>query len=329
MSKGVILLTTLYTGYNFGSSLQAFATKTIIEELGFSCRLVSRKSIVKGRDIRIGKLLTILLRTILTFNIKTINAYRKSYNKKMIGNSEGKFKQFENEFLNPIPLSWHGLRRYSSECVACVAGSDQIWDTTSLYVDPVYYLRFAPSFKRISFSTSFGHNYISEYNRTKLKKWIKEFESLSVRERSGVKIIEDLCNKEALHLLDPTLLINGDTWRAKFGIKRFTKRYILAYFLDPPSEHAKKYIEKKKQEYGCEVVGIPYQHSDMSYVDKMIETGPIDFLELVDNALVVITDSFHGTAFSINLHTPFFVFNRNNGTVKTQNEKNYIYIRVF
>lgn len=55
-----ILLTTLFSGYNYGSSLQTFATKSIIEELGCECELVARKSLVKGRDIRLGKLFTIL-----------------------------------------------------------------------------------------------------------------------------------------------------------------------------------------------------------------------------------------------------------------------------
>lgn len=324
-----VLLTTLFSGFNYGSSLQTFATKTIIEELGFSCKLVSRKSLIRGRDVRFGKLLTILFRTVFTLDTKTIDAYRKSFSKKMIGDSESRFQKFEETYLSPTQLSWQGLRHYSSECTACIAGSDQIWDSTSLYVDPIYYLRFAPPYKRISFCTSFGHNYVSSYNLDKIKKWISQFECISVREESGVKLIKDLCNREAVYLLDPTLLIKGEYWRDRFGIRKHTTRYILAYFLDPPSNRARKYIDRAKRELGCEVVGIPYQHTDMSYVDKIVATGPIDFLELVDNAEVVITDSFHGTAFSINLHTPFFVFNRNNGAVHTQNERIFSILNCF
>ena len=79
-----ILLTTLFSGYNYGSSLQEFATKSIIEELGCECELVARKSLVKGRDIRLGKLMTILWRTLLTVDTKTLKAYKSSYQKTLI-----------------------------------------------------------------------------------------------------------------------------------------------------------------------------------------------------------------------------------------------------
>ena len=140
-----ILLTTLFSGYNYGSSLQTFATKSIIEELGCECELVARKSIVKGRDIRLGKLFTILWRTLLTVDTKTLKAYKSSYQKTL--------------------------------------------------------------------ATSMGHDFVAKYNEKKLRKWISEIKHLSVREDSGVKLIKELCGREALHLLDPTLLLNGETWR--------------------------------------------------------------------------------------------------------------------
>ena len=96
-----ILLTTLFSGYNYGSSLQTFATKSIIEELGYECELVARKSIVKGRDIRLGKLFTILWRTLLTVDTKTLKAYKSSYQKTLIGDSVKRFTEFEEKYLQP------------------------------------------------------------------------------------------------------------------------------------------------------------------------------------------------------------------------------------
>ena len=204
---------------------------------------------------------------------------------------------------------------------ACVAGSDQLWDPTTLYVDPMYYLRFAPSDKRISFATSMGHDFVAKYNEKKLRKWISEVKHLSVREDSGVKLIKELCGREALHLLDPTLLLNGETWRKKLEIQKQNNKYILAYFLDAPSQQAKCCINNFKKKYQCDVIAIPYEHEDMSYATKVVPTGPLEFLSLVDNAVSVVSDSFHGTAFSINLHTPFFVFDRNYGTAHSQSSR--------
>ena len=110
-------------------------------------------------------------------------------------------------------------------------------------------------------------------------------------------------------------------WRNKFKIPKLREKFILAYFLDAPSEKAKKCIRLLRDILQCQVIAIPYEHEDMNYADKVIPTGPLDFLSLVDNASVVVTDSFHGTAFSINLHTPFFVFDRNDGNAHAQNSR--------
>lgn len=216
-----------------------------------------------------------------------------------------RFEDFEENYLQPQRMSWKLLKEEAKIAIACVAGSDQLWNPTSLYVDPMYYLRFAPKGKRISFATSLGHDFIAPFNEEKLKKWINEVDCISVREDSGVKLIKNLCGRTALHLLDPTLLLDGNTWRNYLAIPRQKSKYILAYFLDAPSEQAKQCIGRLKEKFQCEVIAIPYEHTDMSYADKLVPSGPLDFLSLVDNAEMVVTDSFHGTAFSINLHTPF------------------------
>lgn len=313
-----VLLTTLFTGYNYGSSLQAYASKSLIEELGYSCQLVARKSLIKGRDVRIGKLLTILFRTLMTVDSKTLRAYGSSYSKALIGDSLEKFARFEAEYLKPHRMSWSDLKHEAKQCVACVAGSDQLWNPTSLYVDPMYYLRFAPAGKRISFATSFGHDSVADCNKKKIKKWVSEIDFLSVREDSGVKLIKSICGRDASHIIDPTLLLDGNTWRTCMNIPENESKYILAYFLDSPSPQARICIENLREKYGCEVIAIPYKYEDMSYADKVVPTGPLEFLELVSNAITVVTDSFHGTAFSINLHTPFFVYNRNYGSAYSQ-----------
>ncbi len=318
---GKVLLTTLFSGYNYGSSLQAFATKFIIEKLGYECELVARKSIVKGRDFRLGKLFTILWRTLLTFDLKTLKAYRSSYQKSLVGDSAKRFAEFEQSYLKPQRFAWRELKKEAGDSVACIAGSDQLWDSTSLYVDPMYYLRFAPMSKRISFSTSMGHEFVPTYNVSKLRKWISEFNCLSVREDSGVKLIKELCGRDSFHLLDPTLLLNGETWRKELETPQKEKPYVLAYFLDTPSPQAKLCINKLKKSYQCDVIAIPYEHEDMSYASKIVPTGPLEFLSLVDHATAVVTDSFHGTAFSINLHTPFFVFDRNYGSAHSQSSR--------
>lgn len=319
-----VLLTTVFSGYNYGSSLQVLATKTILKELGYDCRLVAMKSLIKGRDIRIKKLITILIRSWLIRGKNGANAlstYKGSYNKVMIGDSVTRFEQFTNEYLEPHYMSWNSMKRLAKECVACFAGSDQIWNSSTMYVDPMYYLRFAPAEKRIAFAPSFGRDFVAEYNKKKMSKWISDFAYLSVREDSGVRLIKDLTGRDAIHLIDPTLMVKGETWKKTLNLQDKEENYILTYFLDKPSESARKAIAELKETLKCEVIAIPYQFDDMSYCDKVVPTGPIEFLDLINNAKCVLTDSFHGTAFSINLHTPFYVFGRNYGTAHSQNSR--------
>lgn len=315
-----VLLTTVFTGYNYGSSLQALAGKQILEKTGYECELIKLKSLVKGRDIRFGKLMTILLRS-LFMKKNTLKTYEKSYNKTLIDETESKFFAFTDEYLKPEEMSWKSLKYIATESVACFSGSDQIWNSTTLYVDPLYYLRFAPRNKRVALAPSFGRDYIAEYNNKKIAKWINDYKFLSVREESGVKLIKELTGRDAQHLLDPTLIINSTEWRKILQIKEMPKTYILAYFLDVPSKEAKQGLKKLKEMLGYEIIAIPYRFDDMQYCDSMISAGPKEFVELVANARVVCTDSFHGTAFSINMHTPFFTYEREYGSATKQSER--------
>lgn len=319
-----VLLTTVFSGYNYGSSLQAFAGKTILTELGYDCHLVAMRSLVKGRDIRLKKLVAILWRS-LTISAKSgaksLNTYQNSYSKTMIGDSVDHFSRFTEEFLQPSYLSWRELKAFAMKCKACFAGSDQIWNSSTMYVDPMYYLRFAPLEKRVAFAPSFGRNFVADYNKEKMSRWIGEFAHLSVREDSGVTLIKEMTGKDAIQLIDPTLMVDGEKWKRTLEIADKKDNYILAYFLDNPSDKARKAILELKEALHCVVIGIPYQFEDMSYCDKVVPTGPIEFLDLVNNAKCVITDSFHGTAFSINLHTPFYVFGRAYGSAHSQNSR--------
>lgn len=324
MSSNKVLLTTVFSGYNYGSSLQALAGKTILKELGYDCQLVAMKSLVKGRDIRLKKLLTILVRSLMLRGkngSKSLSIYQNSYNKTMIGDSASLFIRFSDEYLQPNYLSWDGMKKAAKEAVACFAGSDQIWNSSTMYVDPMYYLRFAPAEKRVALAPSFGRDFVADYNKEKIGKWISEFAYLSVREDSGVMLIKEMTGREAIQLVDPTLMVDGETWKNILGIDDKESNYILAYFLDKPSELARKAITELRAALKYEVIAIPYQFDDMSYCDKMVSSGTIEFLDLINNAKCVLTDSFHGTAFSINLHTPFYVFSRAYGTAHSQNSR--------
>lgn len=319
--KEKTLLTTVFSAFNYGSSLQALAGKQIIQKTGYECDLVRLKSLVKGRDVRLGKLITILYRSIFLKKNNALKTYGTSFNKAFVQGTEEKFFAFTDEYLKPVNVSWDGLKYMAKDAVACFSGSDQIWNSSTLYVDPLYYLRFAPKYKRIALSPSFGRDFIADYNKEKMSEWISDYPYLSVREDSGVKLIKEITGREALHLLDPTLIVNADEWRNILSIKDKPKDYVLAYFLDAPSTLAKESLKALKEKFKCKVIAIPYKFENMNYCDELVAAGPKDFVELVANAKVVCTDSFHGTVFALNMHTPFFTFEREYGSANKQSER--------
>lgn len=317
-----IILATVFSGFNYGSSLQAFAGKKIIQSLGYDCEIVKLKSLIKGRDIRLNKLMTIFIRSVLLSKKHILDVYKASYQKKFVDGCEEMFNKFTNDYLEPVELSWNSLRKMASVAIACFSGSDQIWNSSTLYVDPLYYLRFAPSYKRVAFAPSFGRDFIADYNKTKMAKWISEYPYISIRENSGVPLIEEMTGKKALQLIDPTLAIKSEQWKNFLGIVHESKNYILAYFLDEPSDLARRQLVKLKNEMGCEVVSIPYVFkNEEDYSDVSVAAGPKEFVNLIANARLVCTDSFHGTAFSLNMHTPFYTFEREYGAANKQSER--------
>ena len=181
-------------------------------------------------------------------------------------------------------------------------------------------MQFAPKEKRIAVAPSFGREYVPEYNKKKISKYLMEIPHKSVREYSGVNIVASLTGDSADVLIDPTLVVSAEEWRESFNVeKKSNEDYLLAYFLDTPSENALRVIHEISKQYGLKIVGLPYQVDNISWDIK--SAGPKEFVEYISGASFVCTDSFHGTVFSLNFNVPFFVFERNYGDASKQSTR--------
>ncbi|MGO4179658.1 polysaccharide pyruvyl transferase family protein [Paenibacillus sp. TAF43_2] len=322
-------ISTVHTGFNYGSALQAYASKVILNELGYQGINISLiGSLIKGRDVRLKKVAVIAIRLLKQpHNIrKRVNVYSDNMSKPYSEHSKELFKTFRLKKIQPYYYTWNQLKRLakSNDFKAFLCGSDQIWNAEALYVDPQYYLRFAPKEKRIAFAPSFGRDKIAYYNKSIITKYIKDIPNLSVREESGVSIIKDLTNKDAAHLIDPTLLLDGTKWDKYLKLKEDvsdSEKYILAYFLNEPSDYAIECIKKLAQNNKLKVIALPYQRKVTDWFDIAPDAGPVEFIQYVKNALYVCTDSFHGTAFAVNYRVPFYTFERQYGSAGKQSSR--------
>lgn len=198
---------------------------------------------------------------------------------------------------------------------AFIVGSDQVWRYE--YLDPIttFYFDFLPdSKKRMSYAASFG---ISEFDYSKkdvlkCKELLHKFNYVTVRETDGVRICKEEFGVDAVKVLDPVFLLKKSDYEvlAQKGTKLSQNKYLFYYILDPTAQKL-AYIDKVASENGYEKINIMpglYHLLGPKYLNSLIYPSVYDILNGFCNAEYVITDSFHGTAFSIILNKQFTVF---------------------
>ncbi|WP_040213543.1 polysaccharide pyruvyl transferase family protein [Clostridium polynesiense] len=187
-----------------------------------------------------------------------------------------------------------------------ICGSDQIWNPNYPQNGCVNFLGFVEAGKKSSYAASMGAEYIPEERKKEFSVYINDLDNISVREAECVSILQEMTNKSIEVNLDPTLLLNDSEWaqlEKKPNVVISNKRYVLVYFLGTISKEASDFIKAIKDREKIEIIDI---HSDEWYGF----IGPSEFLYLIHNCDYVVTDSFHGTVFSIIYQKEFYVFPR-------------------
>lgn len=186
---------------------------------------------------------------------------------------------------------------------AFVAGSDQIWNPFFEYNTEREFLTFAKKKKRITYAASMGIEVLPDSCKDRYREWLSEIPFISVRESVAANIVYELIGKKVPVVLDPVFLLNEREWNklAKKANCSEKSGYIFYYFLGKHNEEANNWIEKLANQRGLRVLNI-LEHFD--------EYGPMEFVALIKGAEMVVTNSFHCTAFSIIYHKQFVVFER-------------------
>ena len=169
---------------------------------------------------------------------------------------------------------------------------------------------FAPEGKKkLAYASSFGVTSIAPPYKTKFCELLNNLDHISVRESAGVNIVKEVSGKHAELVLDPTLLLNRDEWKqCGSGINPNNGKYVLIYEVHPSEkiqQMAMDYAQKNDMPvYRVGVRGI-FNWKTKGIIN-LVDIGPADFVSLFENATIVFTNSFHGTAFSVNLAKDFY-----------------------
>lgn len=295
---------TFHYGYNFGGVLQTYATQQVLKELGYddvhivNCIAQPLKFITVGIPRKIARGVLSAL-------------YCRIWNGRL---TKKPFHDFRKQYLKETPsIDYKDIALKLEDYDALIVGSDQVWCANS-QEHGLYFLNWNPQFrgKRISYAPCCGKKTIIESKRGELTDALNKFRSLSARNKETQSFVKELTGNTPQIVPDPTCLYD---FRELLSEKRLVEdSYIFTYTLgkDIPRGNAAA-IEILKRKYpGRKVIAsvIAYANPvDASWADEVrYDLSPIEWLNMIQHADVVYTDSFHGSIFSMLLGAPFITY---------------------
>lgn len=309
---------------NYGGILQAYALQTVLKRMGHE--VVTDRDKAKYPISLIGKLSRFGYNLYKRYIVgdKSCNPYLYFF--KFCGKyckisptpDSVYLAKFIQDHICTINL-FEGYPTPHNEIVnefdVFIVGSDQVWRPTYSYV-PTYFLEFTKDMpvKRIAYAASFGVDHCDEYEPEILRRCrisAKRFDAISVREDSGVKLCRDFLGVDAIHLLDPTMLLEKKDYLMLIeeADKNISENLLMCYILDnnPKVSNIVQILAEKLGLIPLEI--IPHHDSTIGLKNNLRKELPSisTWLAGFRDAKFVITDSFHGTVFSIIFNKPFLV----------------------
>ena len=314
------ILTLYYNNMNYGGLLQAFALPFVIQKhIGIPAEQIRYSQQNTDTDLCTSK------------SKKSLSIYQLGINffSALTSNKRSIRKESFLEFMNDIP---HSRNIYSHETIQqCnsnyeifICGGDQIWNGEMVgeHLD-VYTLQFVnQGLKKIAYSPSVAISHMSKQVEDCLGKGLLGIDRISVREKRSLDILKRLSDKKIEVVVDPVLLLTKSEWLEQSRPTKINGKYILCYLLGD-SITQRKAVEIISKRLKLRIVTFPHilvnnvRKCDLFFGDiKDYTSGPRQFLDLINNAEFVITDSFHACVFSMIFETPFIVFERNKPSEK-------------
>lgn len=306
MKKKVAIIT-IHIGQNHGSVLQTIATARVFKKLGMIPLVINyipNRVTYKAYWAKCKMSFVAALKQFLYFPIKYIGDIR--FRKYLTSNCEISKPIFDSS-IDEVNIVYPKADYY-------VTGSDQVWN--SVYnqgIDKHYYLDKIPeNKKRIAYAASFGREELPENELLEVQNLLNKYSAISVREKSAVSIVRAM-GLDAVQLIDPTFMLNMCEWK-EFMSRRIIKvPYVMVYLPYNTTNEKEIYesVYKIADEFHLKVVTVSSGKDFIfnKYAQQNVRfSNPGDFLSLMYHSDFIVTNSFHGTAFSINFNKKFFVY---------------------
>ena len=314
---------TYQRAHNYGALLQAYALKTYLKSLGHQTEVIDYWPEYHDEDYKLipyfkprsflGKIKAILL-LFLGYNriIKRANGYKKFMSKHL------------NLTVNPKYSNEQEMSEIEYDVV--VYGSDQIWRKSNYpFFKGFSDLFFGDSLKKvnkkITYAASMGIIDVDNQDKDYLKRKLKNFDSISVREEELKLLVDEIKEDNVSLVLDPVFLLAKEEWVElnTSAIPLSQDKYIFFYQL-MPSKDSIDFVQRLKEFYGYKVIEIRGRVEPLLFGNRYHQTAsPFDFLSLLQNAEIVVSTSFHGVAFSLIFEKQFYALGmeKNSGRVQS------------
>lgn len=308
MKKAGIL--TFHDAHNYGAVLQAYALKKYIKKLGIDANIINyhHTTIPDGFPRE---------RVIKEKTQEEIEKYK--YSEKDHYERWEKFNEFIKKLTNNdenVYITENDLEKIDLDYWIC--GSDQIWNTDiTRGINKGFFLDFNTNGRKISYAASMGIPRLEEKYEKDFVDAINNIEYVSVREDALKDYINSLTNIEVEKVVDPTLLLEEEDYNELLKENMINERYLLIYALGP-DERLTQIAKQKAEEKSLKIIELnDFKRKDY-FCEQVSNAGPQEFLTLIKNAEVVVTNSFHGTIFSAMFEKDFYTITRLNRNARME-----------
>lgn len=289
---------------SFGASLQMFALYTTIHKLGYDVEVINyinshmeNRKHVPSASAQTKHTIGTVVNNWLCQNPKQ-NAFRK-------------FEKQMHFYPNNIIRTSKELSALSDRYSHVIVGSDQVWNPLITNFDTGYLLDFCgKDTKRVAYAPSFGVSSLDDQYREAYIRGLLRFDALSAREIRGQELISELIGEDSQLVLDPSMLMTKNEWMKIIHKCKYSSNGYIVRFLLNKSQQNDRFVEELSKKKGLPVYEIGgnfltnFRHKNMRYSGVI---GPAEWLDIINNANCVVTDSFHGTAFSILFEKELYV----------------------
>ena len=315
MKVGIL---TILNVNNYGAELQCCALYRKLQQLGYDAEVINYLFGIHPEHVFDGEKRTVPIPLKQLIKVKLLPVVQNMFcmfhqkNKRLRNKRFDEFHAKYNHLTSTVYPSVKSLYEAKFNYDVLCIGSDQVWNYMKGYsLEPFFACFDKNNMKKITYASSIGLSSLSVEAEQVFKKELANFAYISVREQQASEILEKLLNRKIDVVLDPTLILNKQEWIevAKYDMCP-KEKYLLVYIVTiKPCDYVltlARHIAKQRNLKIVRICRDAYPEHSGSDVEEILTAGPSDFVGLFSKAEFVVTNSFHGTVFSINFSKPFY-----------------------